>query len=406
MMKWEAKLRNWLVRHILWLGYGAVLLLGLFIRWSYLPQLAGDLEFMNSSWFEAIKAGGMGAVLDPELQYTYSPFHLYIWTLAAKALGGFNTHLVLKGVSLAFEVLTVGAALMLIRAILPQDRRRMGLFVGFALLWLSPVMVWNVAGWGQTDVFFALFSVLAVLMLIQDKPEWALICLGIALGWKLQAIFLLPLFIIAWFCGKKRFSLLWFLVVPGILVVSGIPMMLVGESPLFGVNIYLGQADLYSQITYNCPNIYAVMGDAIGGNQTVLGMFSRTGMVLCFAALGMMLVWLVSRHAELTPQNTVLLGAWCVLCCVFLLPRMHERYAIVAELLLICWAVSLHSPRGYAYVLAGMLLTLSAYAEYMFRHPFFSLQIGGVINLVLISVITWETVRAFCQNNTAQRTAL
>ena len=57
MMKWEENLRGWLIRHALGLGYAAVALLGLFIRYSYLPLLAADLEFMNSSWFEAIKAG-------------------------------------------------------------------------------------------------------------------------------------------------------------------------------------------------------------------------------------------------------------------------------------------------------------------------------------------------------------
>lgn len=407
MMKWEAKLRDWLSQNVILLGYAAVFLLGAFIRWSYLPHLAADLEFMNSSWFEAIKEGGMGAVLDPALQYTYSPLHLYMWTVAAKLFGGFDTHVVLKLLSLAFEALTVGAGWLLVRAVLPQERKAMGSLVGFAMLWLSPMMIWNVAAWGQTDVCFAVFGVLAVLLLIRDKPEWALCCLGVALAWKLQAIFLLPLFVMAWFCGNKRFSLLWFLAVPGILLLSGVPMMLVGESPMFAVNIYLGQTDLYTEITYNCPNLYALMGKAIGGNKAILGMFSRTGMVLCIGALGMMLVWLTARRAKLAPlatfasqakfapQATVLLGAWCVFCCVFFLPRMHERYAIVGELLLICWAVSLNKPRGYAYVLIELLPTLSAYAKYMYREPFFSLQIGGFINLTLLCALTWETVRAF-----------
>ncbi|MEG1194709.1 MAG: glycosyltransferase 87 family protein [Clostridia bacterium] len=391
MMKWEEKLRAWLMEHVLWFGAAAVLLLGLFLRYTYLPLLAADLEFMNASWFDAIKAGGMAAVLEPSLQYTYSPLHLYLWTLAT--LLPWDTYTVLKLVSIAMEMLLCAACVVLLRTLLPKQNKKLGSFVGFTLLWLNPVLLWNAAGWGQTDASFALFCVLALWLLLKEKPAWALAALGVALAWKLQAIFLLPLFMMAYFCGKKRFSALWFLLVPGILVLSGVPMMLIGESPLFAVQVYLGQTDLYSQITYNYPNIYALMGEAIGSKTMILGMFSRTGMALCIAALGGMAVWLITKKVTLQSRATVLLGAWCVLCCVFFLPRMHERYGIVGELLLLCWAVCLWKPRGFVYVLLGMLPVLSAYAEYMFRHPFFPLQWGAVLNLILLGLLTWEVLR-------------
>ncbi|MEG2718159.1 MAG: glycosyltransferase 87 family protein [Clostridia bacterium] len=391
MMKWEEKLRAWLMKHVLWFGAAAVLLLGLFLRYTYLPLLVADVEFLNAPWFDAIKAGGMAAVLEPSLQYNYSPLHLYLWTLAT--LLPWDTYTVLKLVSIAMEMLLCAACVVLLRTLLPKQNKKLGSFVGFTLLWLNPVLLWNAAGWGQADASFALFCVLALWLLLKEKPAWALAALGVALAWKLQAIFLLPLFMMAYFCGKKRFSALWFLLVPGILVLSGVPMMLIGESPLFAVQVYLGQTDLYSQITYNYPNIYALMGEAIGSKTMILGMFSRTGMALCIAALGGMAVWLITKKVTLQSRATVLLGAWCVLCCVFFLPRMHERYGIVGELLLLCWAVCLWKPRGFVYVLLGMLPVLSAYAEYMFRHPFFPLQWGAVLNLILLGLLTWEVLR-------------
>ncbi|MEG2355397.1 MAG: glycosyltransferase 87 family protein [Clostridia bacterium] len=391
MMKWEEKLRAWLMEHVLWLGAAAVLLLGLFLRYTYLPLLVADVEFLNAPWFDAIKAGGMAAALEPSLQYNYSPLHLYLWTLAT--LLPWDTYTVLKLVSITMEMLLCAACVVLLRTLLPKQNKKLGSFVGFTLLWLNPVLLWNAAGWGQADASFALFCVLALWLLLKEKPAWALAALGVALAWKLQAIFLLPLFMMAYFCGKKRFSALWFLLVPGILVLSGVPMMLIGESPLFAVQVYLGQTDLYSQITYNYPNIYALMGEAIGNKTMILGMFSRTGMALCIAALGGMAVWLITKKVTLQSRATVLLGAWCVLCCVFFLPRMHERYGIVGELLLLCWAVCLWKPRGFVYVLLGMLPVLSAYAEYMFRHPFFPLQWGAVLNLILLGLLTWEVLR-------------
>ena len=153
MMKWEEKLRGWLIDHVLWLAWAAVLALGAFLRWSYLPNLAADLEFMNSAWYDAIREGGMKAALAPELLYTYSPLHLYLWRLESLLLPGVSTYTALKGCSLLFEVLNLIVVYSLLKTALPKEKQSWGCFLGCALVWLSPVMLWNVAGWGQTDIF-------------------------------------------------------------------------------------------------------------------------------------------------------------------------------------------------------------------------------------------------------------
>ena len=112
-------------------------------------------------------------------------------------LPGVSTYTALKGCSLLFEVLNLIVVYSLLKTALPKEKQSWGCFLGCALVWLSPVMLWNVAGWGQTDIFYTLFALLAVLLLLKDKPQWGLVCLGVSLAWKLQAVFLLPLFLIA-----------------------------------------------------------------------------------------------------------------------------------------------------------------------------------------------------------------
>lgn len=389
-MKWENALREWIRAHAMALGYAAVVLLGLFLRYSYMPLLSADFRFFNIPWLEAVREGGVKAVLNPELQYNYSALYLYLMALLAKLPGSPDTHMLLKGLCIVMEMLTSLTAFALIRR---ATASRSHHFVGFAAVWLSPVLLWNAAGWGQMDTGFALFSLLAVWLLIREKPVWALMALGVALSWKLQAILLMPLFLLYWFCGKKRFSLFAFLLVPAIWVLSGVPMMHFGESPLFAVKTYLGQAEQYPQATFNYPNLFAIMGEAANQKQMVVGMFSRMGIALAIAALGSMAVWMLYRRVQLHgAQSLLLAGAWCVLCCTFLLPRMHERYAIVGELLLLCWAASTGRKRGWICFLASMLTTLSAYAEYLFKHPFFSLQVGGVVNLAVLLYLTWKMI--------------
>ena len=302
-MKWEEHLKTWIRKNIFFFGYIAVALLGIFLRYSYIPMLSADMEFLNSAWFDAIKEGGMGAVLNPKLQYNYSPLHLYIWTLAANLLGSFDTVIALKLVSLMMETVLLLACYGIITHLTQNHLKR---FLGFCVLAVNPVLLWNAAGWGQTDTGFAGMCVLAVLFLLNEKPVLGLSALGIALAFKLQAIFILPLFMYAWFQGPKKFSVFWFFLVPAIWVCSGIPMMSTGASPLYAVQVYLGQTGIYNKITFNYPNLYALMSDAVGRKPMLDGMISRTGTAMLIVLLGSLAVWMLYKNVSLKEKSTLL----------------------------------------------------------------------------------------------------
>lgn len=392
MMNWEQRIQNSLRKHILWWAMGAVFMLGLLIRYTFLPLMVADMEFMNIGWFDAIKAGGMANALAPQYQWTYSPLHLYLWTLAAQLFPHAEDILVLKVVSLLMEAGLMVASGLLLWATLPPKNRLLGMFVGLSVLWLSPILLLNVAGWGQTDASYTALSILSIWLLIRNRPAWSMVCFGLALAFKLQALFLLPALMVAYFCMEKKFSVLWFLLIPAVWVASGIPMALIGQSPFYAVSVYFQQTDLYSNATFNCPNLFAMLGDALVSNRMIQGMWQRYGLVLAIAALGGMATWLIYRHKTVDSRTLMLLGAWSVLVCIFFLPRMHERYGIVSEVLLALWAVALWKPRGFFYVALGMLPTVSAYCQYMFKQPIFSLQWGGVLNLVLLLLLTHELI--------------
>ena len=401
-MQWEEKLKEWIRKNALFFGYLATAALGLFLRYSYLPMLSADLEFINTNWFNAIKEQGLAAVLDPQLQFNYTPLHLYLWMLAARLLGSLDTTIALKIVCLCWEAVLIAGCFLIICRLTQSRMKRL---TGFGALAINPILLWNAAGWGQMDVTFGGMCILAVLLLMDEKPQWSLAALGVAFAFKMQAAFILPLFMYAWFQSPKKFSIFWFLLVPGIWIASGIPMALVGASPLYAVETYFAQTGLYSKVTYNYPNLYAIMGEAIGQKSMVDGMISRTGLAMAIVVFGVLAVWMMHWRIVLKDKSLlVLLGAWCVIVAVFLLPRMHERYAIVGELLLVCWAIWLARPRGAVYVILSVLPIMSAYSEYLLRKPFFSLQLGGMMNLILVCALTWELVQALRAQPTLQTT--
>ncbi|MDD3214564.1 MAG: glycosyltransferase 87 family protein [Eubacteriales bacterium] len=394
MMVWEQQLRRHIRNQALWYAFAAVFLLGAFMRHTLVSFNVADMKYFYAPWIEALQDGGVAAILQPDAMYSYSPLHLYLWALAAKLLPHGYPLMMAKIIVLVMEAAMDVFACMLVWHVLPKARRKLGLWLAFTLLWLNPVLLLNAAGWGQTDASYAALCLLSLYLLFKNRPSWAMVAYGFALSFKLQAVLFLPVLMIAYFCRKQTFSLLWFLLAPAIWLATGIPMALFGESPLYALTIYMTQTDISLKATFNCPNAFALLGDALSAKQMTLGMWQRYGMVMAVGALGGMGFWLVYKRRALSDRTMLLVGAWCVLACIFFLPRMHERYGIVGEVLLLLWAVTEWKPRAFLWVLLGLLPTLSAYCEYMFREPMFSLQLGAVMNLVLLGALTWELVHA------------
>lgn len=387
MMPWEERLVDSIRKNILWWAAAAAALLGIFIRYSFMPLIVADMEFVLNDWYKAAIRGGLPALA---LESNYSPLYLYLFVLLPKL--GLPHHIAIKLSTFAFEILLFVASCLTVFHVSPLGKKREYTVWAFILLCFHPLVILGGAGWGQADICFAAFSMLAVWCLLRGNSLWAMVCMGLSLALKLQAVLLLPLFVIYYFTEKK-FSLWQFLVIPAIWVATGLPMAFFGQSPLYAVTCYLGQVEMYPVPTFNYPNFYALLGDALGTKQMIHGMFSRYGMGVAIAGLGGMASWLIFKKARITDRMALLLGSWCVLCAVFFVPRMHERYGFMGEMLLLCWAVCLGRPRGFAYTLLGILPIASAYAEYMFRHPMFSLQLGAFLNMALLGLLTWEVLR-------------
>jgi len=387
MMKWEERLVDNIRKNVLWWAVAAAALLGAFIRYSFLPLMVADMEFMLKSWYDATLEGGLYAAGTVS---TYSPLYMYIFPLLIKIPAPYDV--AIKLVTLAMEIVLFAAVCLVVYWVAPTAKKKLYTTVAWIILCVHPLLILNGAGWGQADICFSAFSMLAVWQLLRGKSVWAMAHFGIAFALKLQAILLLPMFLVYYFCEKK-FSLWQFLIIPAIWVASGVPMAFVGHSPLYAVTSYVGQVGMYAVPTYNYPNFYALLGDALSKKRMIQGMISRYGMMLSIVGLGGMATWLIVQKTRLTERAYLLLGSWCVLCCVFFMPQMHERYGMAGEILLVCWAICLGKPRGFAYVLLGTLPVSSAYCAYMFQHPMFSLQLGSVMNLALLGILTWEVLR-------------
>ncbi len=389
----EDRFQSFIRKNILWMAFAAVFVFGAFMRYTLVSYIVPDMMADYLPWMRALQAGGIHNLLETFTPFPYSAMHVYIWALVAGLFPHADALLLLKSVAIAFDAAQAVVACLLVWELLPKERKMTGLFVGFTLLWLNPILLLNAAAWGQTDTIYLAFSLLTLLFLFRKKPAAAMLCFGVALAFKLQAVFLLPALMMLYFCYEKKFSALWFLLVPAVWFAARLPMQWMEQGASSAAAFLTSQTSAYADATMNYPNLHAMLNEAVKSPLLVMVKWERYSIFLTVTALGGMAVWLIIKQIKLDSQNALLLGAWCALACVFFLPHMHERYGIVGEILLLIWAVLLWKPRGFGYVLLSMLPIGSAYCKYVLDREIFSLQLGGAMNMLLLFALTWEVIR-------------
>ena len=113
----------------------------------------------------------------------------------------------------------------------------------------------NSSIWGQCDTIYTSFLIISIYYLLKTKYIYSFIFYGIAFSFKLQAIFLLPLFIILFFTTNK-IKLYHFLIIPLVNGIMCLPAIILGRNILEVMLIYFTQTKSKMNITMNFPNIY------------------------------------------------------------------------------------------------------------------------------------------------------
>ena len=85
------------------------------------------------------------------------------------------------------------------KGILAHHEPYVAAITAFTVIWISPVVLFNSSMWAQCDSIYTFFALLAVYLLYKEKNIPAFVFLGIALSFKLQAIFVLPFFLFIYF---------------------------------------------------------------------------------------------------------------------------------------------------------------------------------------------------------------
>lgn len=307
-----------------------------------------DFVLFLDGWMETIRHVGWKSVAGGFSEYT--PPYIYLLNLAALLEPAVGTTAAVKLVNLPFVIsCAAGVGALVARASKDSDLGK----VAAAVTIVSPSLLVNSFAYGQCDAIFTSFVLWFVYFAMCDRPKTASLMFGIALSFKLQAIFVSPLLAVLFLW--KRVRLPHLLIIPATYIALMLPAFLAGRPWAELFTVYLRQGSLMQDLSLNAPNPWWLLRGAVPYK---IGVFAG---VLAGVVTGVLIVW---RSMTLPRLATALLlvAAASAALLPWVLPKMTARYFFLADLLTI--ALAFARPRLWpaaVLVQLGSLLSVFAY---------------------------------------------
>lgn len=378
MCRVEEKILEWLQKHLLWIALAAVTAAGAWIRYDVRNFVSTDCIAYLFPWYDTIKEnGGLFGGLDMQVG-SYNLLFQFI--LALMTYLPVNSLHCYKLLSVLFDFLLAVFVAWWVYDLTGRENKWKGA-LAYAMVLCSPVVILNSSVWAQCDVIYTFFIVLALAAFMKERYAAAFLALGISLAFKLQAVFILPFFLFGYF-QKKKFSFLYFLILPGVLFLSGLPGVILGGRGIFDAfEVYFGQTDWFPMLFMNYPSFWTlVCSNTYVGYENL----KTVAMIFTVVALGALMAGWYVKRVRLTYKNMLYMAFILFYTCVLFLPGMHERYGFGYEIL--AMVIVFVNRRTILPLLALLFLSISTYGSYLF---------GNTINLTVLAVVNLITYAVY-----------
>ena len=243
--------REGLMRGVLPIALSSLLLLGAFtLRFFMLGHETLDYLHFLGPWVQHFRErGGLFALAYPVGNYNVP----YLYFLALFSYLPLPDLYLIKLLSIFFDVVLAYYVMRIVGLCVDSDLRRRLAF--FTVLFL-PTVVLNGAYWGQCDSIYAAFSVMGVYYALKGRAVLSLASAALAVAFKLQAVFLFPVYLLFLYGRKIHFR--HFPVFPLTYLLAILPAVLFGRPFLDTLMIYFNAASPAGRgLNYNSPSVFA-----------------------------------------------------------------------------------------------------------------------------------------------------
>lgn len=361
------------------------------IRWKLMPVESADFLGFLEDWMVQIRQGGGFQSLDHQISNYTSPY-MYLMCLVSYLTE--NNLYGLKMISVVFDYLAAAAVFLTVYQLTENVRRAI---MGMAALLLCPTVILDGAYWCQCDIIYTTFLLFALYYFFKDNSRLCLIFVGISFAFKLQALFLVPFFLIMWL-KRKTIKIMDFLWIPAVYVISALPAWGFGRDFKELMGIYFDQANTYPWGTLEYPNIYALLGEAMPDMRHA-GEVSGAGTFMTIILLGCIAYYFYVKKMNLTGELMITLALFTTALIVYSLPHMHERYGFLVDLLAIIYGMLNRKklPAACGFILISVL----SFMPYLIAVHIVPIQYVAIALLGLIIYIGYDLYRQVQENSTA-----
>lgn len=347
--------------------------LAVLLRFSLRDFESADFRNATGPWYDFIRANGGFQALRHNFT-NYTPLYSYLLIAAVYLLPGLSKVFAIKLISIAFDFVCAFFVYKVVRIKYPNGS--IPVFAFLAVLF-APTMVLNSALWGQADAIYTAGLVACLYFLMQKRESLAFLAFGLAFAVKLQALFLAPLLLILFLKGNVSWK--GFLLVPGVYLLSILPVWLAGRPLPDLLTIYLQQAATYQELTLNAPNLYQWFPNEL------YAILYPAGMVWAAAVILLFCLSVYKSSARMTADRLIEVATLSVLIVPYFLPKMHDRYFFPADVLSLILAFFF--PRYFIVPVIIGLVSFLSYWPFLFGFEVVPLQLLAVVQLVPMLIL-------------------
>lgn len=387
------KIWKYIEKNCINIFYIIITILSLIIRYSVIKIHNGDYTGCLEPWFnELLENGGFKALNRPIGNYNMP----YLTILAFLTYLPIKSMISIKAVSIIFDYVCAIAVVKIARMIIKDESKKDFISVIlYGIVLFLPTVVLNSAWWGQCDSIYVGFMLISILFLMKKEYLKSFIFLGISFSFKLQFIFILPLYILV-YMSERKFPLYYFLIIPITNLVMCLPSIFFGKSIYDCFNIYINQAkdnDVY--MSMNFSNIYNIIfksddNCAFSTTPNEVNILFIGFTIFIFIILAFLVIY---KKTKFDNQKIIEFGLLSIMICTFLLPHMHERYLYAGDILGILYFLY---NKDKLYVPLGILfISTFCYAKALFNTKTIPLPYGSVLFLVLIVLVFVDIIKKY-----------
>ena len=349
-----------------------LMLLAMGLRAAMLDYRTLDYINFLSRWVEFFRQHGNFRAL----RYSVGNYNIpYLYFLAFFSVLPFDDLYLIKLLSTLSDVLLAWAVMLLCSRF---TRSRPRLLSAFFVTLFLPTVYLNSAVWGQCDSLYVAPLLLGIWCALEGRPWLSVVLACVSFGFKLQAVFILPVY--AAFLMTGRISWKHLLAFPATYLLLVLPAVCFGRPFWETITLYWDQTgSIGNGLNYNSPSVYSVFYNFRNEKAA-----ATAGIVLAFFYMLNLLAVAFRNRKSLNEKAILTLCLLFAIGIPFFLPHMHERYFYGADILSLILAFSV--PWTFPTAILVQFASLLGYHAYLKMRYLLLMNHGAAALIVAFAI--------------------